>query len=181
MGSLADLGGKAAPFSDDKRGAYAAEGEFHHYVVTAHGQEHAQGRVVACLVAQVVVDELDVVVELADVLGLEAAQLPFEHHVAVKSAVVEEQIHEELTVTARNRDLGADEREAGAQFAQEAGEVGRQSLGQVALPNRVSSEEVEDKRVFDDVRFLVRFGDCAVEVSEHGLRSFVQSAGDHCL
>ena len=45
-------------------------------------------------------------------LALEAAQLPFEHHVPVQSAVVEQQAHEELTVAAGNGNLGADEREA---------------------------------------------------------------------
>ena len=45
-------------------------------------------------------------------LGLEAAQLPFEHHEAVQSAVVEEQVQLELAVAEWDRDLGADEREA---------------------------------------------------------------------
>jgi hypothetical protein len=71
----------------------------------------------------VVIDQLNVEVELADVLGLEPAKLELEHHVAMDSAVVEEQVHLELAVTARDRDLGADEREAGAELAEEPGEV----------------------------------------------------------
>jgi len=51
----------------------AAQCDFHGDVVSADDEEHAQGGVVACLVAQVVVDELDVEVELADVFVLEPA------------------------------------------------------------------------------------------------------------
>jgi hypothetical protein len=49
------------------------ESDLQRDVVAADDQEHAQGRVVACLVVQIVVDELDLKVELVDVLGLEAA------------------------------------------------------------------------------------------------------------
>jgi hypothetical protein len=70
-----------------------------------------------------------------------------------------------------------------AQFAEESGEVVGQGLRQVALPYRVGGQEIQDVRVLDDVpdRFLLRFGDRAVEVCERGSRSFVQSAGDHRL
>ena len=70
---LADLGGEAPPFGDGERGADAALGDLDRDVVAADDQEHAQGWVVAGLVAQMIVDELDVEVELADVLGLEPA------------------------------------------------------------------------------------------------------------
>ena len=97
--------------------------------------------------------------------------------------MVEEQVYEELAVTARDRHLGADEREAGAELAQEPGEVVGQGLGQVALPDRVGGEEVEDERVLDDVphRFPVGLGDRVVEGGERGVRSLVQSAGNHRL
>src|SRR6185437_17125329 len=94
---------------------------------------------------------LDVEVELAYVLRLEPTQLQLEHHVAVQPAVVEEQVEEELAVAALDRDLGADEGEAGAEFAQEPGEVVGEGLGQVAFAERVSDEEVEDVRVLDDL------------------------------
>ena len=136
-----------------------------------------------CLVAQVVVDELDVEVELADVLRLEPAELQFDHHVPVQLAVVEEQVEEELALSGLDRHLGADECEAGAELAQEPGEVVGEGLGQVALPDRVGGEEVEDERVLDDLpdRFPVGLGDRPVEGGERGLGPLVQSAGDHRL
>jgi hypothetical protein len=132
------------------------------------------------LVAQVAVDELDMEVELAHVLGLEAAQLPFEHHEAVQLDVIEEQVHVELSVTARDRDLSADEREAIAD--QEPGKAVGQRLRQVALPYRVGGDEVEDGRVLDDVlhRFRVRLGERLVERGQR-LRPLAQPTGDHCL
>ena len=95
--------------------------------------------------------------------------------------MVEEQVHEELAVAARDRHLGADEREPGAELAQEPGEVVGERLGQITLPDGVHGEEVEDERVLDDFpdRFSVRLWDGVVEGSERGLRPFVQSAGDH--
>ena len=63
---LADLGGEAATSGDGERGAGAAQGDLQREVVAADDQEHTQCRVIAHLVAQVVVDELDVEVELAD-------------------------------------------------------------------------------------------------------------------
>jgi hypothetical protein len=107
----------------------------------------------------VVIDELDVKAELADVLRLEAAQLPFEHHETVQPAVIEEQVHGELSVTARDRDLGADEREAVAE--QEPGEVVVQRLGQIAPP--------------------VRLRERLVERGQRRPRQLVQPTSDHCL
>jgi hypothetical protein len=92
---------------------------------------------------------LHVEVEVVDVLRLELAELSFEDHVAVQSALVEKQAEQELVFAALNGDLGADEREAVAQLAQELGEVGGQRLGQVALPYWIGGEEVENERVLD--------------------------------
>jgi hypothetical protein len=63
---LADLGGQAAPFGDGEWGADAAQCELHGDVVATDDQKHAESRILACWVAQVVVDELDGEVELAD-------------------------------------------------------------------------------------------------------------------
>jgi uncharacterized protein with ParB-like and HNH nuclease domain len=158
---LADLGWQSPPLADCERGADAAQRDLHGDIVAADVQQHAQRGIVACLVSQVVVDELDVEVELADVLGLESAELELEDHVAVQAAVVEEQIEEELAVAALDRDLGPDEREPGPQLAQEPAQVVGQRLRQVPLPYRVCHEEVEDERVLDDLshRFPVRLRD----------------------
>jgi hypothetical protein len=65
----------------------------------------------------VVVYQLDVEVQLADMLGFEAVELQLEDNVAVELAVVEEQIEEELAVSRLDRKFSADEREPGAQLA----------------------------------------------------------------
>jgi hypothetical protein len=63
----------------------------------------------------------------------------------VQLAVVEEQVEEELALAGLDRDFGADEGEAGAELTQEPGKVIGEGLGQVALPDRVCGEEVEDE------------------------------------
>src|SRR6185437_921520 len=93
------------------------------------------------------------------------------------------QVEEELTLSALDRYLGADEREPGAELAQEPGEVVGEGLGQVTLPDRVGGKEVEDVRVLDNLshQVPVGLGNCPVEVSESGLRPLVEPAGDHGL
>jgi hypothetical protein len=92
----------------------------------------------------VVVHELHVEVELADVLRLEPPELQPEHHVTVQLAVAEEQVEEELAVASRDRHLGADEGEPGAELAREPREVVGQRPGQVAFPEWVGREEVQN-------------------------------------
>jgi hypothetical protein len=60
-----------------------------------------QGRVITRPVTQVIVDELNIEVELADVLRLKAAELELEDHVAVQLAMVKEQVDEEPTLPLR--------------------------------------------------------------------------------
>src|SRR5258708_40304314 len=50
---LADLGGQATPFGDGQRGGDASQRDLHDDVIAADDEQHAQGGVVACLVAQV--------------------------------------------------------------------------------------------------------------------------------
>jgi hypothetical protein len=112
---LTDPGGLAAPFGHGERGADAAQGDVHGDVVAIYDEQPAQGGVIAGLVAQVVVDELDVGIELADLLGFGPAELELEDHVSVRFAVVEEEVDEELALSALDRYLDANECESGAQ------------------------------------------------------------------
>jgi hypothetical protein len=53
------LAGKSPPLSDGQRGSDTAQRDFHGDVVTTDKQQHAQGGIVAGLVAQVVGDEFE--------------------------------------------------------------------------------------------------------------------------
>jgi hypothetical protein len=64
---LADFGRQAPPFGDGERRSDAAQSDLDGDVIATHNEQHAKCGNVDCLVAQVVVDELDVEVELADV------------------------------------------------------------------------------------------------------------------
>jgi hypothetical protein len=48
---LTDLGGQAPPFGDGQRGGDPAQRDLHGDVVAADNEQHAQGGVVACLIA----------------------------------------------------------------------------------------------------------------------------------
>ncbi len=70
------------------------------------------------LLADVVVDGLEVEVELAEVFRLEAADLQLDGDQGVEPALEEQQIESEVLVAHLDRMLGADEAELPPEFSQ---------------------------------------------------------------
>ena len=87
---------------DKRRTSCAAERVFDHLVILASAQQHPDGRVLVRL-SDISIQRLDVEGELAQVLGLEAADFQFDGHKAVQTAVEEQQIEGEIPAAYLNR------------------------------------------------------------------------------
>lgn len=87
--------GVGAPGGDRDRGADAVQRELGDRLVTA-GAEDDPDRFLVVAVAKLLVHRVEVQVHLADVLGLERADLQVDHHEPPQGVMVEEQVKEEL-------------------------------------------------------------------------------------
>jgi hypothetical protein len=119
----------------------AVEGVFDDFRVLGGAEQEANGGVCVRF-TDVAVEGFEVKLQLAEVLGLEAADLELNGDEAVQSTVKEEQIKGEVAVADLERILRADEAEIAAHFVDEIVELIQQTVMEIGF--RVVGGPIEE-------------------------------------
>lgn len=128
----------------------AAERVFHHLIILACAQKHADGRLLMRF-AHVAIEGLQIKVELAQELRLELANLQLNGDKAVEATVKEEQVECEISPANLYRVFGANEAEVPAQLDQERPQLLQESPMQVRFRmHEGQSEELQVVGVLED-------------------------------
>ena len=135
------LSGIRVWYSATSAATATAEGVLDDLVVLAGAQQDADGRALVRL-ADIAVKRLQIELQLAEMLGLELADLEFDCDQAVQVAVEEQQVEGEIALSDLHRVLGAHEAKVPTQLDEEVLEPIHEPAMQVVL--RVLARQVEE-------------------------------------